>query len=102
MLRSTLPFWCAIYVLGKGELFIPKHAGDPFSCLLWNFFQDFVNFYRGKFKKKPNIIYILSDDIGFGELGWQGGGKHRGTPGPGLDDAGIVIVPFKNVQRAVC
>ncbi|CAL1166494.1 unnamed protein product, partial [Cladocopium goreaui] len=41
---------------------------------------------ESKFKKKPNIIYILSDDIGFGELGWQGGGKHRGTPGPGLDD----------------
>ena len=38
-----------------------------------------------RFKKKPNIIYILADDIGFGDLGWQGGGKHRGTPGPGLD-----------------
>lgn len=38
-----------------------------------------------KFKKKPNIIYILTDDIGWGELGWQGGGKHRGTPTPALD-----------------
>ena len=28
-----------------------------------------------KFGKKPNIIYILTDDIGWGELGWQGGGK---------------------------
>jgi arylsulfatase len=35
--------------------------------------------------KKPNIIYILTDDIGWGELGWQGGGKHRGTPTPSLD-----------------
>ena len=35
--------------------------------------------------KKPNIIYILTDDIGWGELGWQGGGKHRGTPTPALD-----------------
>ena len=35
--------------------------------------------------KKPNIIYILTDDIGWGELGWQGGGKHRGTPTPTLD-----------------
>ena len=26
-----------------------------------------------KFGKRPNIIYILADDIGFGELGWQGG-----------------------------
>lgn len=38
-----------------------------------------------RFGKKPNIIYILTDDIGWGELGWQGGGKHRGTPSPVLD-----------------
>ena len=37
-----------------------------------------------KFGKKPNIIYILADDVGFGEMGWQGGGKHRGTPTPEL------------------
>ncbi len=37
---------------------------------------------NGEFGKRPNIIYILADDIGFGELGWQGGGKHRGTPSP--------------------
>ena len=38
-----------------------------------------------KFGKKPNIIYILADDVGWGEMGWQGGGKHRGTPTPELD-----------------
>ena len=35
--------------------------------------------------KKPNIIYILADDIGWGELGTYGGGKVRGTPTPNLD-----------------
>jgi arylsulfatase len=40
---------------------------------------------EARFGKKPNIIYILTDDIGWGELGWQGGGKHRGTPSPALD-----------------
>ncbi|NIP45136.1 MAG: sulfatase-like hydrolase/transferase [Gammaproteobacteria bacterium] len=40
---------------------------------------------RGKFGKRPNIVYILTDDIGWGELGWQGGGKHRGAPTPSLD-----------------
>ena len=40
---------------------------------------------EAKFGKKPNIVYILTDDIGWGELGWQGGGKHRGTPSPALD-----------------
>jgi arylsulfatase len=33
-----------------------------------------------RFGKKPNIIFILADDVGWGEMGWQGGGKHRGTP----------------------
>ncbi len=40
---------------------------------------------RDRFGKRPNIVYILTDDIGWGELGWQGGGKHRGTPTPTLD-----------------
>jgi arylsulfatase len=40
---------------------------------------------RERFGKRPNIIYILADDVGWGELGWQGGGKHRGTPTPELD-----------------
>ena len=38
-----------------------------------------------RFGKKPNIIYILADDVGWGEMGWQGGGKHRGVPTPELD-----------------
>jgi arylsulfatase A-like enzyme len=38
-----------------------------------------------KFGKKPNIIYILTDDIGHGELGVQGGGAARGAPTPNLD-----------------
>ena len=40
---------------------------------------------REKFGKPPNIIYILTDDIGWGEMGWQGGGKHRDAPTPALD-----------------
>ena len=36
--------------------------------------------------KRPNIVYILADDIGWGELGSYGGGKVRGTPTPNLDD----------------
>ena len=39
-----------------------------------------------RFGKKPNIVYILTDDVGWGELGWQGGGKHRGAPTPTLDE----------------
>jgi len=41
---------------------------------------------RKKFGKPPNIIYILADDIGWGELGSYLGGTARGTPTPNLDD----------------
>ena len=38
-----------------------------------------------KFGKKPNIIMVLTDDIGWGVLGVYGGGKVVGTPTPKLD-----------------
>lgn len=38
-----------------------------------------------KFGQKPNIIYILIDDLGYGELGVQGGGAARGAPTPQID-----------------
>ena len=38
-----------------------------------------------KFGKKPNIVYILADDIGYTELGSYGGGKVRGAATPNLD-----------------
>ncbi len=49
---------------------------------------------EARFGKKPNIIYILTDDIGWGELGWQGGGKHRGTPSPVLDQMAMEGMRF--------
>jgi len=50
-----------------------------------------------KFGKKPNIIYILVDDIGHGELGVQGGGAARGAPTPQIDrmaQEGIILNGF--------
>lgn len=47
--------------------------------------EDKLGTLRKRFGKNPNIIYILADDVGWGEMGWQGGGKHRGTPTPELD-----------------
>jgi arylsulfatase len=38
-----------------------------------------------KFGKKPNIIMVLTDDIGWGTLGSYGGGKVVGAPTPNLD-----------------
>jgi len=40
---------------------------------------------KKKYGKRPNIIYVLADDVGWGELGCYLGGKLRGTPTPNLD-----------------
>ena len=34
---------------------------------------------------KPNILFIVSDDTGFGDLGPYGGGVGRGMPTPNID-----------------
>ncbi len=40
---------------------------------------------EARFGKKPNIINIIVDDVGYTELGVYGGGKLRGAPTPNLD-----------------
>jgi arylsulfatase len=35
--------------------------------------------------KKPNILLIVSDDTGYGDLGPYGGGEGRGMPTPSID-----------------
>lgn len=36
-------------------------------------------------KDKPNVIMIMTDDVGWGDLGSYGGGVMRGAPTPNLD-----------------
>ena len=36
-------------------------------------------------RQKPNIILLVSDDTGWGDLGMYGGGEGRGAPTPNLD-----------------
>jgi len=40
---------------------------------------------EARFGKKPNIIKVIVDDVGYTELGAYGGGKLRGAPTPNLD-----------------
>jgi arylsulfatase A-like enzyme len=35
--------------------------------------------------KKPNIVFILTDNLGYGEVGAYGGGLTRGVPTPRID-----------------
>jgi arylsulfatase A-like enzyme len=36
-------------------------------------------------EKKPNVVFILADNIGYGDIGVYGGGELRGAPTPRLD-----------------
>jgi len=50
-----------------------------------------------KFGKKPNIVFILADDIGYTELGSYGGGRVRGFSTDNLDrmaNEGMRLVSF--------
>ncbi|WP_436409588.1 arylsulfatase [Kaistia defluvii] len=46
---------------------------------------------------KPNILMIVSDDTGYGDLGPYGGGEGRGMPTPNIDklaDSGMTFYSF--------
>jgi arylsulfatase len=34
---------------------------------------------------KPNILFILADNVGYGDMGVYGGGELRGAPTPRID-----------------
>ena len=34
---------------------------------------------------KPNVVFILADNVGYGDLGCYGGGELRGAPTPNID-----------------
>src|SRR3954470_9142003 len=36
-------------------------------------------------QEKPNIVFILADNVGYGDLGPYGGGELRGAPTPNID-----------------
>src|SRR5512136_1346589 len=45
----------------------------------------FAETMRAADTKKPNVVFILADNVGYGDLGCYGGGELRGAPTPRLD-----------------
>jgi len=39
-------------------------------------------------QQKPNVVFILADNVGYGDLGPYGGGELRGAPTPRIDQLG--------------
>src|ERR1700754_1597236 len=51
---------------------------------------------------KPNILFILVDNLGYGELGVYGGGATRGAPPHQHEHGGAVPAePVRNPDRAL-
>jgi len=48
---------------------------------------------------KPNIVFILTDNLGYGELGCYGGGILRGAPTPRIDRLATQGVRFLNFNN---
>lgn len=49
-----------------------------------------------KSNKQPNIVLILADNLGWGELGCYGGGSLRGAPTPRIDALATTGMKFLN------
>jgi arylsulfatase A-like enzyme len=55
------------------------------AVLLWAAFGLVQPVVAQERQAKPNIVFVLMDNLGFGELGAYGGGIVRGAPTPRID-----------------
>lgn len=55
--------------------------------LIMFFCAQVFSFFAGRLlaQTKPNIVFILMDNLGYGEIGCYGGGELRGAPTPRID-----------------
>ena len=83
LLSLLLPTWCIAYQTDMAQQELAKKNRDKWQAEDQELDSKLDQLLNKK--GKPNIIFILSDDIGWGELGSYGGGKLRGTPTPHLD-----------------
>jgi hypothetical protein len=55
-----------------------------------------VDMTQAQQPRKPNIVFIMTDDVGWGDLGSYGGGVMRGAPTPNLDRIAAEGMRFVN------
>jgi arylsulfatase A-like enzyme len=67
---------------------IGGHGRKPFVIL---FFVNFCDYKRGSMKRNPNIVFILADDLGYGDLGLYGNETVRTPCLDRLGRAGLVL-----------
>ena len=49
-------------------------------------------------QNRPNVILMLSDNLGYGDLGCYGGGIIRGAPTPNIDRLASEGIRFTNFK----
>jgi arylsulfatase A-like enzyme len=60
-------------------------VGTAFIILLTSFFLFVAMSFGAETTKKPNVVVMMVDNLGWGELGVYGGGELRGAATPRLD-----------------
>ena len=50
---------------------------------------------------KPNIVFILMDNLGYGEVGVYGGGITRGAPTPRIDQLSKGVRPHYRSEGGI-
>ena len=66
------------------------------KILLAPFFFLFLSIGYGQSKDQPNIVIMMVDNLGWGELGCYGGGVLRGAETPRLDKLASEGIRFLN------
>ena len=51
--------------------------------------------------QKPNIVFILMDNLGYGEVGVYGGGILRGAPTPRIDQLASEGIKLLNFNQEI-
>lgn len=62
-----------------------KHKVANQSLIVLTAFAALMCAANSQAADKPNVVFILADNVGYGDLGCYGGGELRGAPTPRLD-----------------